>query len=337
MTPAEVLVDPVAEAKAKAIEAERRAAVERAWCSDHRFVDPATVHAVKTDDGYTINIDQVLYLCRIINPREIAVAKVDAQHALLEGWHPVAIPPIPVPAAPPSPFAVAVQSWKRCEEALDPFRRQVNLWQSHVRPDRLDPLTDLRGMYPGVSPSVFPGVPAVANTDSLKTLAVIIEQVASYARTLPAAERTHRQLLQETMTAITAGRASLVAPVLPSILTAGEPVQIAQPKEEQALDAAEAMVEKFREALTVLTPIITTLGAATPAYLKAGIQTLREGWCAIARLRIEIAVEDLQRLPTFEPERAASRAVQDLAQHLGQDLSVPEIQWGTNPWEPPKL
>jgi hypothetical protein len=88
-------------------------------------------------------------------------------------------------------------------------------------------------------------------------LARIIEEVSSYARTVPAAARAHRQLVQDTTAAITAARASLVVPVLPSILSAGEPSgQVARSDEERALDAAEGMVDKLRDALVVLAPII---------------------------------------------------------------------------------
>src|SRR6266404_6978526 len=108
-TAVEVLVDPAAEAKAQAIEAETQAAVERAWCREHPRVDPMTVHAVKGDDGYLITIDEVAYLCVVINPREVAIARVRPDdHQLLEAPHPVSIPPIPVPPPPPTPLAIAL-------------------------------------------------------------------------------------------------------------------------------------------------------------------------------------------------------------------------------------
>ena len=333
------VLDPAAEAKAQATEAETQAAVERTWCREHPRVDPQTVHAVKGADGYLISIDEVAYLCVVINPREVAIAKVRPEdHQLLEAPHPVSIPPIPVPPPPPTPLAIALEYRKRCSEALDPFRRQVNLWQTHVDPRRADPLADLRTQYPGTVPSPFPGERDRVNRDGLLVLARIIEEVSSYARTVPAAERAHRQLVQDTTAAIKAARASLVVPVLPSILSAGEPsVQVARSDEERALDAAEGMVNKLRDALVVLTPTIQALVAATPAFLRSALLTLREGWCAIVRLHIAIEVDKLQPLRPIEAERQATRAVEALAQHLGQDLTVPGIAWPANPWEPPTL
>jgi hypothetical protein len=338
-TTVEVLVDPAAEAKAKAIEAETQAAVERTWCREHPRVDPMIVHAVKGDDGYLITIDEVAYLCVVINPREVAIARVRPEdHQLLEAPHPVSIPLIPPPPPPPPPLAIALEYRKRCSEALDPFRRQVNLWRTHVDPRRADPQADLRIQYPGTVPSPFPGERDRVNRDGLLVLARIIEEVSHCARTVPAAARAHRQLVQDTTAAIKEARASLVVPVLPSILSAGEPsVQVARSDEERALNAAEGMVDKLRDALAVLTPTIQALVAASPAFLRSALLTLREGWCAIVRLRIAIEVETLHPLRAFEAERQATRAVEGLAQHLGQDLTVAEIAWPANPWEPPTL
>ncbi len=94
---------------------------------------------------------------------------------------------------------------------------------------------------------------------------------------------------------------------------------------------------KLRDALVVLTPTIQALVAATPAFLRSALLTLREGWCAIVRLHIAIEVDKLQPLRPIEAERQATRAVEALAQHLGQDLTVPGIAWPANPWEPPTL
>jgi hypothetical protein len=324
-TAVEVLVDPAAEANAKAIEADTKAAVERAWCSDHPRVDPKTVHAVKVkdDDGYLIQIDGAAYLCVLLNAREVAIARCRAEdRQLLEAPHKVTIPPVPEPPAPPTLLATVAHLRHQVTEALDLFRRTVHLWATHVDVRRPDPLSDLRAIYPGTTRSPFVDERDRANVDGLTDLARIIEQAAHYARVAPALASDYRHLVQETTAAIQAGRATLVVPVLPSVLTAGEPpVHIARSGAERALDEAEAQTDKLKDALATLEPIIAGLSAATPRFLVAALQTVREGWVAIVKLHIEVEAKKLRALRVIPFERVATQAIGDLAQ------DVPEIHW----------
>src|SRR5689334_16511242 len=100
------VVDPAAEAKSQATEAETKAAVERTWCREHPRVDPIDVRAVKVKDEdatYTVSVDGAVFLCRMVNAREVAIARCRAEdHQLLEAPHKVTIPLVPEPLSPPT-------------------------------------------------------------------------------------------------------------------------------------------------------------------------------------------------------------------------------------------
>jgi len=334
-----VAADPAARARAAAIKAEEKAAIERAWAADHPRVPVKDIHAVQVEDYYTVTVDGAVFKCLVINAREVAIARVRPEdHQLLELAHRVAIPVAPTPPPPPSLVAQAVRFQTLCRDALNGYRREVNRWRDHVDPTR-DHVADLRLQYPGTTRSAVPGRRDDYNVDGLRRLAQIIGEVAVFRRLVVAQGAAHRQLVVEANSSIRTARASLVVPALPtSILTAGEPpFAVMRSEGERALDAAEEEVGKLQEALETLALPVQQLSEVTPGYLAAALRTLREGWCAIAHVAIEIEIEALTKLRTFEPEREATNAVQKLAQHLGQEIDVPEIQWLKDLLTPPRL
>jgi len=327
--------DLAAKAKTKQIEADTKARIERAVGSEHPFVPPAQIRAVAEEDYWVVQIDAACFACRLVDDRHVQIARVKSEdHAvLMEMPRRVVIPPVPTPPSPPSPLATVRSLWQQVRDARDPIRSQVNDWGNKVSPHRPDPLADLRVQYVGRSPSPIVGAPDVANADLLRMLGILIAEAASYLHEVPALVIENRRLIETAMAAIRTARESIVVSTTPrrSPLTVGEPRAQVTRSEERILEDAETDVGNLKEILDELGPDIADLTTATPRFLVAALQVLREGWVTIAALRLEGLRQHLQALRQIPSERDATAVLGDLA------AGVPEIRWPVNLLEAPTL